>query len=556
MQSHRILKRLCRLDWLLSGLLLWMFCACCFPLYDSDLFWHLKTGELILQTGEIPGFDTYTYQDYGKRWIDLHWGFQVSAAILYRLGGANLLIVSKAAILAGALAVGYFASGERLRTWQRVACWILPAITISGRGYERPEILTVLCLATWLWVIPRLERRPGLIWLLPLLQVFWINCHALYILGLVVGGCYAVDYTVRYWAQGRGRLPALMDDLPASTLIRAGILCGLAALVNPYLEQGALFPFTLLRKFTVEQDFYSARIGEFQRPIEFLWKHGFVNIYLNAEVALWVLTAASFVWLGVRRRVSVFRTLLFVAFSYLAWKASRNTNIFSIVAGFLLAANLSDSLETESVREGAPNVPPLGHPDANGHGPVSPLHRKCEWAVGALLAFMLVMVVSGEWNRRAEKIRPFRLGETRNWYPHEAARFMRRPGFPKSVFASHFGVASVYTYYNAPEGRVFMDGRLEVCSRETFARYGEISQRMIVGDTSWMQLIRNEFGGLPAIMLDTRTSRAMINGVLQTPGWRLVYADRAVAVFFEERIAEGLKLPTANGEPLLLLPEI
>lgn len=532
-----------RWDWLPACLLLWMFLACCFPLFDTDLFWHLKTGEWILENFSIPGYDLYTFTDFDKRWVDLHWGFQVGAALVYRLGGADLLILAKAAILMTALGIGCYAGGVHLRGWQRVLCWILPAITISGRGYERPEIITLLCLSSWLWIVTRLEQRPRLIWLLPVLQVFWINCHALYILGLIVGGCYAVDYVIRAYAGGTWGLAESADNPTPSTAIRAAGLCVAAALVNPYFEEGALFPLILFRKFTVEQDFYSTRIGEFQPPIDFLLKNGFVNLYLNAEILLWLAAAISFVWLAARGKWSIFRSILFAGFSYLAWKASRNTNIFSIVAGFVLAENVSEIVA---------RAPSADHSEKPRTG----------WSLGAergvalMLLLMVVAVVTGEWNNWGEKIRPFRLGEAREWFPHQAAKFMGQPGFPNRVFGANFGVASVYSYHNGPEGKVFMDGRLEVCTRETFERFGEISLRMGHADPSWTELLRDKEGKLPAVMLDSRHSREMISGAMNTPGWRLVYADPSCAVFFDEKVADALKLPLVSPDPLRYPPKL
>lgn len=520
-----------------------MFLACCFPLFDTDLFWHLKTGEWILQNFSIPGYDLYTFTDFDKRWIDLHWGFEVGAAILYRVGGANLLILSKAAILMLALGIGCYAGGPKLRGCQRVLCWILPAITISGRGYERPEIMTLLCLAGWLWIVTRLEKRPQLIWILPAIQVFWINCHALYILGLVVGGCYAADYIVRSYANGKlGLAPSPLDPSP-STVVRTAGVCAAAALVNPYFEQGALFPFTLFRKFTVEQDFYSQRIGEFQKPVEFLLKNGFTNLYLNAELLLWLVAALSFLWLACRGKFNVFRTLLFVGFSYLAWKASRNTNIFSLIAGFVLSENVNDIFYPASSED---------HPE-QPRGQFSIIASR---TAAVALVLMIVAVVTGEWNRWAEKIRPFRLGEAREWFPHKAAQFMRHPGYPQRVYAANFGVASVYTYYNGPEGKVFMDGRLEVCTQQTFERFDEIGLRMTHAHPSWVELLRDKAGNLPAVMLDSRFSRGLITGVLQTPGWRLVYADPSCAVFFDDKTADQLKLPPVSPEPLKFPPKL
>jgi hypothetical protein len=514
--------------------LLWMFLACCFPLQDSDLFWHLKTGEWILEHRAIPGYDLYTYTDFDKRWIDLHWGFQVVAASLYRLGGADLLVLAKATILTVALGIACYAGGPKLSPGLRVLCWILPAITISGRGYERPEVVTVLCLAIWLTIVTRLKSHPRWIWALPVLQVVWINCHALFILGLVVGACFVADeITRRAWFRGQ-RGESCDEELDPSLVIRAGGLCAGAAFVNPYFEEGALFPFVLLRKFTVEQDFYSPRIGEFQQPVNFLWNHGFTSLYLNVEILLWLVAALSFVLPARRGRVSVFRALLFCAFSYLAWKASRNTNIFSVVAGFVLAENLDDGVTRP----------------ANSKPARYSWLRFLQPGLGILLAVMILAVISGEWNRHTEKNRPFRLGEAHAWYAHDAARFLGRPGFPERVYASHFGLAAVYTYHNGPQRKVFMDGRLEVCTRETFGFYDEIKRRMIFGDPVWPRMLQDQDGHYAAVLLDSRYSRLMIEGAYHTPGWRLVYADPAAAVFLDERVADSLSLPAVTFEPL------
>ena len=58
---------------------------------DTDIPWHLRTGELILETGEmgsIPQYDMYSYTAGGNRWIDMHWLFQVVLAVTHGAFGA------------------------------------------------------------------------------------------------------------------------------------------------------------------------------------------------------------------------------------------------------------------------------------------------------------------------------------------------------------------------------------------------------------------------------------------------------------------------------------
>jgi hypothetical protein len=137
---------------LFATVLLWSFLGMCFPLYDTDFWWHLKTGQWILEGNGIPYVDLYTFTDSDKPWIDLHWGFQVLVAILYRLGGVPLVTLVKSAVITGGVAVAWRAGGVNLPAWKKAALWLLPIICIVGRGNERPEMLSQLFLAMWLWI--------------------------------------------------------------------------------------------------------------------------------------------------------------------------------------------------------------------------------------------------------------------------------------------------------------------------------------------------------------------------------------------------------------------
>lgn len=527
--SHDLGNKKGQWDWLICLLLVWMFLACCFPLFDADLFWHLKTGEWIIQNGTVPGFDLYTFTDLDKRWVDLHWGFQVVSAMIYRIGGANLLVLSKAATLTLALCIGCLGSGSSLAGWKRVLCWLLPAIAISARGY-RPEIASLVCLAIWMAIIGRLETERHWVWALPVLQVIWINFHALYILGLVVGACYAVDHFARTQCQRRFGIGSPPSKVSTRMVANLAVLCTFASLANPYFEEGSLFPLVLLQKFSVPaaQKFYSFHISEFRMPIQFFRKHGFGNLYLNAQILLWLVTFISFGMLAARRRFSIFRSLVFAAFSYLAWQASRNINIFSIVSGFVLADNVAACARKTS--------------DA----PATTASRFV-WirhTVGLTLVTMIVAVTTGGWNQLSGRLRPFGLGEARAKFPHAAAKFLGQDGFPNRVFASDFGAAAVYIYHNGPERKVFMDGRLEVCSMLTFQRFEQIKLWMAHADPAWTEMLRDPRGELPAVLLDVRNSAAQIEGAIRTPGWRMVFSDQAAVVLLDAQTVDALQLPS------------
>ena len=520
---------------LYSLLLVWTFLSLCFPLFDTDFWWHLKTGEWILAGNGIPYVDLYTFRDSDKPWIDLHWGFQVLVTLLFHSGGVPLVTLAKAAVITAAVALSFQAGGDhRLVFWKKVSIWILPIICIVGRGNERPEMLSQLFLAAWLWIAHRSSSRPNLIWYLPLVQLVWVNCHALFVLGLVVGFCFGVDALIREIGQGRMGLEPRSEKPELSSLWIVAGLVAAACLINPYFEEGALFPLTLFRKFSVEKEFYRRNIGEFRPPIDFILLFGVNNIYLLSELLVWIMTSFSFVWLFFSKgRWSPFRLLLFAGFSHLAWQMSRNTNIFAIVSGVIACQNFADAGEAVTPSAVSKTLPVE--------------IRRTQWLCAAIIGLCLA-VVTGWWNEIGEKNKPFRLGDAPRWFIHDAAKFAGQPGFPDQAFVSNIGQAEVYVYHNGPKRRVFMDARLEVCTQRTFELYNSVLADMATGSTRWHSLFPAE---LPVVILDSRTSRPAIGGLLNSPTWRLVFADSAGAVFLSRSKADQLNLPMADPEPLM-----
>src|SRR5512141_237347 len=95
-------------DWgrpmVIGALLLLALLLGCFPLADFDIWWHLRSGQLVLHNHAVPRVDVFTYTNAGRPWIDIYWLYQIIVTLLYRLGGASALVMLKA--LAGVALVG------------------------------------------------------------------------------------------------------------------------------------------------------------------------------------------------------------------------------------------------------------------------------------------------------------------------------------------------------------------------------------------------------------------------------------------------------------------
>jgi hypothetical protein len=554
---------------LIGGLLiLATFLFCIFPLMDTDFWWHLRTGQLIWERASVPRFDWYLFTDSDRPWIDLHWGFQLLLAAIYALGGINLVIVVKAAVISTAVGICWFATGHDLPDWVRTLVWIPAVICITGRAYERPEMLSQLFLAMWLWIAFHADRQPRWLWALPAIQLIWVNCHSLYVLGLVVGGFFALDWIVRSSVPGRLGLVPPSSTPSRWSLMASGGACALAAFINPYFLSGALFPLVLHRKFSAEREIY-ASIGEFQRPIDFFLqlKHGYENVYLDSQIVLLLATFASLFALAVAsRRWSPFRWLLCLGFANLAWEATRNVNIFALVSATVLAANMADLWRIWFPGERGQESRRDGDNERKGVTENQPLSNSLSLrlsssstslgnlVIGTLLIAWMILTVTGVWGQWTGERRSFGWGEKPFWFAHKAVQFAGQPGSPDRAFIAHIGIAATYEFHHGPIKKVFLDPRLEVATPQTFQAHEAILKQMSIGDRRWELLLRDSQGSFPVVILDSRNSRPSISGLYSTPGWRLVYADPAAAVFLTEEQAKELKLGPADPSPLLYPP--
>ena len=53
----------------------------CQALVDSDVWWHLRSGEWIIEHRCVPTRDPFTFASADRLWVDLHWSFQVVLAL-------------------------------------------------------------------------------------------------------------------------------------------------------------------------------------------------------------------------------------------------------------------------------------------------------------------------------------------------------------------------------------------------------------------------------------------------------------------------------------------
>ena len=497
---------------LLLELVTLTFVLGCFLDKDADIWWHLRAGLDMLAGGGIPRHDAFLFSSAGAEWIDLHWGFQLLAGLIFKSVGFAGLTIAAAIAAALGVAVALTATTRRRSVAALAWCWLPAIFVMSARFYPRPEILSLVCLAAVLLVIHSAETQPSRLWWLVPIQLVWVNVHGLFILGPVIVACWVLDRVIhgamsRAHAGWRHRWGA-----PAAVLV--------ACLFNPYFWKGAIFPLTLFRRMSTERDFYGQHIGELLSIPELVARTGFSSPYLRLSAALLLATAVSFALRRGRFSYFYFRLSIFVVFAALGLLATRNQPQFALIAGVVLAWNVGDWLAAR------------------------PLPSLIERAVArivtsAVLVGLVLWVATGQFYAYAGEGRVAGLGEHPFWFAHDAAKFAARPEMPRHFIAYHEGQAAVFEYHMRADQRVYVDPRLEVSTRPALQQYYDLAAAMARRDDNWS-------AHLPAasplgFLVDHASHHAVEAALLVDERWQCIWFDGVAGIYVprsETRLVE------------------
>lgn len=534
-----------------------------FPLKDTDFWWHLRTGDLIRQNGEVPRIDPYLYGGPPEKpWIDLHWGFEVLLSWGFAYGGVVFLTLAKCVITTVAVALLLTARRREWPFWTMALAWLPALLVLAGRMYVRPETLTLLCMAGFLAVLFRWKERPKLAFLLPVVQVAWVNVQGLFVFGPVLLAVALLDAMLEPGAFAKSRKPWWR------TVLIATALTGFACLLNPYGLRGALFPIQLLG--TMGNPIFE-NIGELQPLPKFIRSVGWGNPSLQLHLFTMIVGALSFLlpmaWRvrirfdrsepegesrgrsepkkkGQTRkaekapkpraaepwRLSPFRLLLFAAFSLLSWKATRNSHQFATIIGTLSAWNFAEWASAIQKRR-----------RERGEKPTMGAGVRPRLAVLAGIILLFGAVASGAFYDLLGEGRTVGLGEEPLWYPHGAVRAAGRPGMPDRFVCFHNGHAALFEYEHGPEKKVYADARLEVVGPQLYEEYRDLQTMLAKDREGWKARLREQ--GHPGILADLvqSGSEEISATLLADPDWSCVWFD-AVAADFVHRSS-----PSASG---------
>jgi hypothetical protein len=248
---------------------------------DLDFTWQIRTGGLILQTGNLRPPESFTYTIQGTSIPDFEWLYEVVLYGIWSVFGFGGLKMLRVVLVAAPLVL----LGRRLRQqgirWHGIILSIFTAIFILAPAWNlRPMYCTTIgLLLVSGWLHDHCTGRKPLSWWLPLVMLLWSNLHP----GVITGQGLLAGALAWEWLNRWVRLNKPLDGPALRRLTAIGGLGLLASLIGPDPVERFLYPFKpelahpIMRIFT-----------EMQPTITFLTKPPFA-IGLAYGVALLVL---------------------------------------------------------------------------------------------------------------------------------------------------------------------------------------------------------------------------------------------------------------------------
>jgi hypothetical protein len=475
--------------------MLLIFTAAAQPITDPDFWWHLKTGQIIVETRSIPHTDIFSASRFGGEWVAHEWlseGFMYS---VFRLLGFGGLIVVFAVIITAAFRVAYqrcrhlaghpFVSGFAL---------LLGAAATMPTWGVRPQMFSLLFASIFLSLLDRYARREAMpsLWWLAGLMVLWVNLHAGFALGLVLIMLTAAGFLIDWLVLRAESLPDVWRRVwPLCLLL---LVCSAMVCLNPNGLRIYSYPFETLRSQAMMQ-----YIEEWHSP-------NFHNPLFQALALLLLGTFAALTLSG--KRVRPGQILMLAATAWAALRSGRNVPFFAMVAMPLLAEHGWAFIAAHHWDE----RPALRAQAETSKRPALQL------LLGALLlGVILVLLVLGV--ERAAAKQPAVEAEE---FPAAAVNYLRDHQLPQPIFNEYaWGGYLIWKLY--PDYHVYIDGRADVYGDDLVKEFLDVNN----GRPGWQESLERH--GIQTVIVK---SDAALASLLQLEAqWQEVFADKQALIF-------------------------
>jgi len=456
---------------------------------DPDVWWHLKTGQLIAQTRTVPHTDSFSFTRAGYPWVAHEWLTELFIYGVYRISGWGGLIVVFALMVSTAFFLVYLRSAPD--PYSSGVIVLLGAWATAPVWGVRPQVVSLLFTSLWFLILERSERNLRLLWWTLPLTVLWVNLHAGFALGLALLLIFLVAEFLEQFTSSRPSNSARLRALAITFLVDL-----LLVPLNPNGARMYLYPVETLRSNAMPK-----YIAEWASP-------NFHHAEYIPFLLLLLATMASLAWSQLRVRPR--DVLLLTVSTFTALSSIRLIPFFVLVAVPILSWPL-ERRNSSARPQSWPQTPDTSRVPLPYAGLLNALIL---FALAGFVGYQINMVV-----RRQPQVEAQR-------FPVGAVAYLQAHPASGPLFNLYDWGGYLIWKLN-PQTPVFIDGRADL--------YGEFLMRQFADTYGlkgiWQETLQTWRIRTVLVNPDSALAVALRNA----PDWEVGYSDSQAIVF--ERFA-------------------
>jgi hypothetical protein len=465
---------------LVAILVLGLFAMAARPVTDPDVWWHLKTGQLILQYHHVLHTDPYSSTRAGHAWIDHEWLAEVLMFAVYRWLGYAGLIGLFAAIIAASFFLVYLRCEARPYFAALLTAWGAAA-SVSTWG-TRPQMLSLLLASIFLFVLNAGERHSHQLWWLSPLMLVWVNLHAGYDLGLGLIALFLMGTAIDL-VLGEVERTAAITQLRRLSLCL--VFCIAVVPLNPNGFKMYAYPWQTLSSRAMQQ-----YIQEWASP-DF---HQF--LYLPLLLLILVLIAAV---AFSPKRLRALDILLLAVTLYGALRSVRHIPIFVLVVVPILSRLIHSIIQQW----------PEAKKDEFHSNAKLIVNGVLVLAIAAFVVWRVDFVVKNQGKAEAQN------------FPSNAVAFLAA-NHPRAPILNHYNWGGYFIWKLYPQYQVFVDGRADLYGDDFLNRLADIYYIQ----HGW----KKEFADARVCTVVLPPDAPLIVALREQTDWQTIYLDKQAAV--------------------------
>lgn len=455
------------------------------PPLDIDLWWHLKTGEVMWREKTILKTDIFSYTGYGHEWINHEWGTEVIYYLLNHHFGTP-----------GILGFRWLIASLTLFFVARTAYFLSQSLSVSllvssllfqfgiSRYLDHPSMVSTMMIAATFWLLTGVQtgrwREKTILALLPLFTL-WANLHGGVVIGLAVVGLF--------WTPEILKGQKILKKLILLTFLI------LVSLLNPFGFRVLTFPFENL-----------TLTAPMANTLE--WLNPFNPMVSQMKEVRWI----PFLFVGLGLTFLLFRQ--------------------TIGASYLLVLGLVSVMVARAVRF-LPEFVCVTTPLIAASLPLRLRVSRLTWIPAILLMGTLLT-----WNGRIIRLAPLNLQLfiflTQTDLPYFAPDimlFLKQNNIHGKVF-NDINLGSSFIYFLGPEEKVFIDGRHNIYGNDFY-----IEARWAMVEPKTFEALSQRYGGFNYVLLTSHAigpDLKLFRYLWESRDWELVYVSIKGVVFVKK----------------------